>query len=115
MPISEDYHVHVYFDAASRKIAERVISALSDKFQVAVGHFHDRPVGPHPMGSCQLTVAMENFGAVIDWLIKNREGLTVFTHANTGEVMRDHTEHTIWMGEMMALDLEILRRFINAG
>jgi DOPA 4,5-dioxygenase len=112
MQITEDYHVHVYFDAASKQTAQEVFSLLSDTFQVAVGHFHDRPVGPHPIGSCQVTVAMDNFGEVIDWLAKNRRGLTIFIHANTGDVMKDHMEHTIWMGEMMALNLEVLRRLV---
>ena len=60
-----------------------------------------------------MTAGMGNFGAIIDWLAKNRQGLTIFTHANTGDVMLDHTEHTIWMGQMMALDLELLQRLVS--
>ncbi len=115
MQISEDYHVHVYFDASAKEIAQKVIGQLSEKFPVAVGHFHDKPVGPHPVGSCQITVALEDFGVLIDWLARNRAGLTVFIHAVTGDVMKDHTAHTIWMGEMMPLNLEILQRFVQSG
>ena len=114
MPVAEDYHVHFYFDADSKATAQKVIAALSDKYTVDVGHFHDKPVGPHPTGSCQVTVGMDNFGAVLDWVAKSREGLTIFTHANTGDVYKDHTDHTIWMGEMMQLDLDFLRRFEKA-
>jgi len=115
MQITEDYHVHVYFDATSKQTAQTVIDLLSGTFKVAVGHFHDRPVGPHPTGSCQVTVEMGNFGAVVDWLAKNRQGLTIFIHANTGDVMKDHTEHTLWMGEMMVLNLDVLRRLVAAS
>ncbi len=114
MAITEDYHVHVYFDTTSKPTAEQVIDELSSKFPLAVGHFHDHPVGPHPMGSCQLTVAMENLGNVIDWLAKNRRGLTIFTHANTGDIIKDHTDHTIWLGTMPKLNLDILRQFIES-
>lgn len=114
MPVTEDYHVHVYFEPGTRVIAEQVIENLSNKFKVKAGSYHDRPVGPHPTGSCQITVGMNNFGAIIDWLTKNRQGLTIFTHANTGDVMQDHTNHTIWMGEMPALNLEILRRLVES-
>jgi len=114
MPVTEDYHVHIYFEHETRAVAEQVIDKLSNKFNVDVGSYHERPVGPHPTGSCQITVAMDNFGAVIDWLAKNRSGLTIFIHANTGDVMKDHTEHTVWMGKMMALNLDILERLVKA-
>ena len=114
MPVTEDYHVHIYFEPDTRATAEQVIQNLASLFDVDVGSYHERPVGPHPTGSCQVTVSMDNFGVIIDWLAKNRSGLTVFTHANTGDVMKDHTDHTIWMGKMMALNLEILERFVKA-
>lgn len=115
MQQDDSYHVHVYFDADTRQTAEQVIDKVSSIFPMEVGHYHDKLVGPHPMGSCQLSVAIENLGAVIDWLAKNRQGLTIFMHANTGDVYRDHTDHTIWMGKMMELDLEFLRRIKQAG
>jgi aromatic ring-cleaving dioxygenase len=33
--------------------------------------------------------------------------LVMFIHPDTGEHLKDHTEHAIWMGEMMTLDLSI--------
>jgi aromatic ring-cleaving dioxygenase len=114
MSVTKYYHVHVYFEPDTKAIAEQVIEKLSSNFNVEVGSYHDRPVGPHPTGSCQITVGMDNFGAIIDWLAKNRQGLTIFTHPNTGVDMKDHTEHTIWMGGMPALNLDILRRFVKS-
>ncbi len=113
MSVTEGYHIHVYFEPETRAIAEQVIEKLSSKFVVDVGSYHEHPVGPHPTGSCQVTAAMDNFGTIVDWLAKNRQGLTIFTHANTGDVMLDHTAHTIWMGEMMTLDLELLQRLVR--
>jgi len=45
---------------------------------------------------------------VISWLALNRQGLTVFTHAITGDDIKDHTDHAIWMGAMPALELSAL-------
>jgi DOPA 4,5-dioxygenase len=35
----------------------------------------------------------------------NRDGLTIFVHAQTGAGLTDHTKHTLWKGEMLTLDL----------
>lgn len=113
MLLTEDYHFHVYYDASSKSVAKRVIAKLCQKFSLVAGSFHDQPVGPHPLGSCQVSVDMAQFGAVMDWMALNRQGLTIFIHANTGDVMRDHTDHTIWMGEMMTLDLGVLRQLVE--
>jgi aromatic ring-cleaving dioxygenase len=66
---------------------------------------HDKPVGPHPRGSCQLAFGTDAFGKVMPWLIANRKGLTVFAHAETGDALADHTEHVIWLGPSETLDL----------
>jgi DOPA 4,5-dioxygenase len=28
----------------------------------------------------------------------NRRGLTVFVHAMTGDTIKDHTDHVLWLG-----------------
>jgi DOPA 4,5-dioxygenase len=71
---------------------------------------HDKPVGPHPRGSCQLAFAADEFAAVIPWLIVNRNGLTVFAHAETGDALEDHTEHVLWLGPSEPLNLAALSR-----
>jgi aromatic ring-cleaving dioxygenase len=103
------YHAHVYYDAATRAQAEQLVAAAGKTFGIRVGRMHDRPVGPHPRGSCQLTVPPEQFAAVIPWLIENRRGLTVFTHAETGNAIKDHTDHVLWLGPSEPLDLSALR------
>jgi aromatic ring-cleaving dioxygenase len=104
------YHAHVYFDAAEHEKAQRLCEAARAAFGVAVGRMHDRPVGPHPRGSCQLTVAADQLASVLPWLIVNRDGLTVFAHAQTGDALKDHTEHVIWLGPSEPLDLSALSR-----
>ena len=102
-----DFHAHIYFDADRLPEAQALAAMVQQRFGLPVGHFHTRPVGPHPRGSVQMTVAADLFGDVAQWLALNRGGLTVFAHANTGDDRADHTSHVIWFGPSEELDLSI--------
>jgi DOPA 4,5-dioxygenase len=106
-PSIRDFHAHIYFDPGEVDLAKQLAAAAQERFPIAVGHFHLRPVGPHPRGSCQLTVPTQAFGDVAQWLVLNRGRLTIFAHAETGEDLADHTEHVIWFGPSEPLDLSI--------
>ena len=103
----ENFHAHIYFDPPELERAKALASAARDRFGVPVGHFHERPVGPHPRGSCQLTVLPEQFGDFAQWAALNRDGLTIFAHATTGDDLADHSRHVIWFGPSEQLDLSI--------
>lgn len=105
MSAIENYHAHVYYDAPTRAQAVTLCEAAGKTFGVKVGRMHDNPVGPHPRGSCQLTIGKEQLGEVLPWLVLNRGKLTVFTHAQTGNALKDHTAHVIWLGPSEKLDL----------
>jgi len=102
-----DFHAHIYFNADQLEQAQALAAAARARFGVPVGHFHVQPIGPHPRGSCQLTVRPEQFGDFAQWLALNRNGLTIFAHASTGEDLPDHTEHVIWFGPSEPLDFSI--------
>ena len=102
-----DFHAHIYYDPDQVDQARQLAAAAQTRFPVSVGHFHLRPVGPHPRGSCQLTVPAGAFGDVAQWLVLNRGALTIFAHANTGDDLADHTSHVIWFGPSETLDLTI--------
>ena len=102
-----DFHAHVYFDAATLEQARSLCEAAARRFDLTMGRVHERPVGPHPCWSCQLAFAPERFGEVIPWLALNRGGLTVFVHPNTGDDLRDHRDHALWMGRIEPLKLSM--------
>lgn len=102
-----DFHAHIYFDAAEVDRAKALGDAARAHFGVPVGHYHLGPVGPHPRGSVQLTVRADQFGDFAQWLALNRNGLTIFAHASTGDDVADHTKHVIWFGESEPLRLEL--------
>ncbi len=77
--------------------------AAHDRFGIAMGRMHEKPVGPHPVWNCQPAFPAVLFGSVIPWLALNRDGRTVFIHPETGDDLADHGDHTIWMGEILPL------------
>lgn len=103
------FHVHVYYTQESLNAARALCEAARDRFDLKMGRMHQKPVGPHPMWSCQLTVPTERFGELIPWLALNRDGLVVFVHPETGDDLADHTRHALWLGAMLPLDLSIFQ------
>lgn len=103
----QNFHAHIYFDPEQLEDAQALGSAARDRFGVPVGHYHVRPVGPHPRGSCQLTIPPDIFGDFAQWIVLNRGELTIFAHATTGNDLADHTHNVIWFGESERLDLSI--------
>ena len=108
-PSIRDFHAHIYYDPGEVEVARQLAAATQARFSVAVGHLHLAPVGPHPRGSCQLTVRSDLFGDVAQWLVLNRGELTIFAHANTGNDLADHTRHVIWFGPSEELNLSLFR------
>lgn len=104
-----DFHAHIYFDPEQVEAARVLGDAAHQRFGVPVGHYHLKPVGPHPRGSCQLTVPPGRFGEFAQWLTLNRGGLTIFAHANTGDDLADHTDHVIWFGKSEELNLAMFK------
>lgn len=106
-PIIPGFHAHIYYNpdevAAAKDFAERARA----RFKLAVGHFHLDPVGPHPRGSCQLSMAPETFAQFALWALHARGDLTIFAHGLSGNDLADHTRYVVWLGPSEPLDLSI--------
>ncbi len=102
-----DFHAHVYYDAGEKAAAEMLRARLEDWPGLVLGRWHDAPVGPHPTGSFQIAFRSEDFGRLVPWLMKNRNGLIILVHALTGNDLRDHTEFAAWLGGPLPLDLKV--------
>lgn len=100
-----DYHAHVYFDPLEAEEAGVLCTAMRDALGIAMGRVHASPVGPHPRGSCQLTIPAARIGEALEWLMAHRGHFTVFAHGNSGNDLADHTAHVMWLGASEALDL----------
>jgi aromatic ring-cleaving dioxygenase len=106
----KNFHAHIYYDPESRGAAARVREGLAARFNVQLGRWHDEPVGPHPRSMYQVLFAPNDFGAIVQWLMLNREGLTVLVHPSTGDSFGDHLERSLWLGTVLKLNESVLRR-----
>jgi len=115
LPMSRDasaitgFHAHVYYDPGTREVAAQVREGLAARFDVRLGRWHDKPVGPHPKAMYQVAFSPAEFSRIVPWLMLNRAGLDILVHAETGDDVTDHTAHAMWLGEKLALDIDALR------
>jgi DOPA 4,5-dioxygenase len=103
------FHAHVYYDPDSRETAAQVRDALGAQFQVRLGRWHDRPIGPHSQAMYQVAFSTDQFDKVVPWLMLHRQGLNILVHPETGDDLADHTAHALWLGEKLALNLAVLQ------
>ena len=101
------YHAHVYFDQQTVAFAAALCTEAGQRFGVRIGRVHEKLVGPHPRWSCQIAFSSTDFDALIPWLEKNRNGLSVLVHGLTGDDLADHTINAYWLGESMELNLSV--------
>ena len=110
----ESYHAHVYYSgAAAREAAAWLRQALEERFEVAMGNWHDQPIGPHPLPMYQVTFSTGEFPKVVPWLMLNHGQLSILIHPNTEDSYRDHAEHALWLGTQRELRLDILRSLLG--
>lgn len=105
--IHKHYHAHVYFDSQTLQFANNLCEQAGKLFDLKVGRVHQKPVGPHPKWSCQISFSDKDFDEFIPWLSDNRNGLTVFVHGQTGDDIKDHTDYAYWLGDNVQLNLSI--------
>ena len=99
----------MYFDSATRDVAERLRAAIGERFPAAVlGRWHDVPVGPHPQAMYQVAFAATLFPDLVPFIALNRDGLDVLVHPETGRQKADHLAHAMWMGAVLTLDASVL-------
>ena len=102
------YHAHVYYDAATRPVAERLRNTILEKFAVEPGAFSDEPRGPHPISQFNVIFEIPEFQNIVPWLMLNHEGLSVLIHPLTESNYDDHSKLALWLGTPVPLRLERL-------
>ena len=105
-----DFHAHIYFTDETRASAlalrERLLNTT--EFCVDVRPTRDRPIGPHPQPMFNVHVDDGNFAAFVHWLMRNHGPHPVLIHPVTGDDLRDHTHHAMWLGPALPLLLDAL-------
>ena len=105
----EKYHFHLYFDNTEIDVLKRVLKKLEVFDKIEIGRIREYPVGPHPTGSCQITVQLGDFEKMLSWFLFERDGLDIFIHALSGDDLKDHTDYTLWVGQQHELNLDFFR------
>ena len=101
--------MHIYFEKEDILKATDLINEIKSlPKELKVGRMRKEPLGPHPTGSCQITVAQNDFEFLVNWLMLNRKGFDIFIHALTGDDVFDHTEAVMWIGHERKLNLDFL-------
>lgn len=105
-PISDiaSYHAHVYFDGPEQRVQAMALrEQIAERFSVAMGSIHDRPIGPHVRSMYQISFDVATFSSLLPWLMLNRNGLAILVHPNTGRERSDHLSHALWLGEILPI------------
>jgi aromatic ring-cleaving dioxygenase len=109
-PAVYGYHAHVYYNAETFLVAEKLRETLAGKFPVELGRFSGEQVGPHPVPQFQIIFGTAQFRSVVPWLMLNREGLDILIHPLTDDMVDDHTVYALWLGTPIKLKLDTMQR-----
>jgi DOPA 4,5-dioxygenase len=105
----QSFHAHIYFDGPEQAdIAKRLRDAIAQRFSVVMGRWWDEPIGPHARPMYQVAFSADEFGRFVPWLMLNRAGLAILVHPNTRYPMRNHLSDALWLGEILALNADLL-------
>lgn len=110
------FHSHAYFDggvpehlAEARAFMELVRSTFASTPHVEVHSFVPVPAGPHPRASFEVLFTRDAFAEYVAWLMFARPpSLSILIHPLTRSQSLDHGARALWLGERLALDLEML-------
>lgn len=101
----QNYHAHVYFNSSTVDFARQLYQQVQHHFDLEVGRFNEKLVGPHLMWSFSITFTANDFDALIPWLESMRRGHSVLIHALTGDDLKDHSQFAYWLGTPVEIDL----------
>ena len=108
MSAINEYHAHVYYDAPRarrplklcRRRARRSASRSDACTTIRSARIRAEAASSRSRSSSSPRCSP---GSIL-----NRAGLTVFAHAQTGNALKDHTDHVIWLGPSETLKLSAL-------
>lgn len=106
---NKGYHAHVYYNPATKPVAEKLRKTIAGKFAARVGELSDEPRGPHPISQFVAIFETPEFQNIVPWLMLNHEGLDVLVHPLTESSYDDHSKNALWIGTPVPMRLDILR------
>lgn len=105
----KSFHAHVYYNVISKNEANLLRKQLEANFDVELGRWRDKPVGPHTQPMYQVKFEHDLFSELVPWLSLNHRGLSVLIHPLTGNDLADHTEYALWLGPQLPIREKIFK------
>jgi aromatic ring-cleaving dioxygenase len=114
------YDIHTYFFQSwpnslgeASKLREKLIIDFAKEIEAGkmnVYNIHAKPIGPHPYGMWECDFkSQEMFAKLVPWFQLNHGSLSVLVHPHTGDAVKDHTQHAIWIGQQVPLITDLLK------
>ena len=100
------YHAHVNFGPESRAAAVALREEIAKRFDVVLGRVWDKTIGPHRAPMFQVAFEPQEFARLVPWLMLNHRGLSILIHPESGDVVADHRDNALWIGERLGVDVE---------
>lgn len=107
------YHAHIYYSAEERPAAAalrdafvRLGAAGGEPHILFTGRLTDERAGPHPIAQYEIHFLQRSLAGVISAI--EASGLRALVHPLTDDDLADHTNLARWIGEPVALDLNVL-------
>lgn len=108
----DGYHAHVYYtNDAERALAGMIREAAERSFDVVMGRWRDKPVGPHPLPMYQIAFERALYSDFVPWLQSVHGPLSILLHPRTGvSDLTDHSAGAMWIGKSLELKLDFFDR-----
>lgn len=107
-----DWDAHIYFTIEQLDIIKALHAKLIAAFahpEIFVGDVIPKPIGPHTLPMLEVNFSKARYLTVVQWLEKERGPLNILVHPQSGDDYTDHTQNAIWLGEPVALKLELFK------
>ena len=112
------YDFHIYYNPETRSTAIKLKDKIFENFQKEIDSDQlivkvlksDLITGPHDLPFFEIDIESPLiFAKFFSFTQLNHSGLSILVHPNSGDVYKDHTIHTTFIGEGVGLKENILR------
>jgi len=113
--MTQKYHAHIYFESSQQSTAEALYLAIHTLVlpRTRLGQFHLRLVGPHSLPMFTVMFEASEKKEFTEFLVRNRDGLSILIHEDTGDDYHDHTHGAEWLGKILPINFEHFERIKN--
>ena len=106
---SKNYHVHVYYELTQINEASELRAKMIKEIpQISgCGPLRKKAIGPHPLPMFEAWYPLELYEEVFQWMKQNRKEFSIMFHPLSGNDRADHENHSLWLGKVLPLNLDI--------